>query len=100
MLFELLTTPDFIEGKYYRTEVEYFLKAASPYNAAALYGHMIKNSSLNFKIFDYTRKFGFKSEHLGSIYLGFCNVDKITDTNYLKELKLLTNMNELIVIFV
>lgn len=100
LLFELLTTPDFIEGKYYRTEVEYFLKAASPYNAAALYGHMIKNSSLNFKIFDYTRKFGFKSEHLGSIYLGFCNVDKITDTNYLKELELLTNMNELIVIFV
>lgn len=102
LLFELLTTPDFIEGKYYRQEIEVFTKALTKGNAIAVFKHIDNGAYYKDSEFFnyYFNKFGFDFSLEYLTFGSYASLDKYSHPNYLKDLELLATMNEKIVIFV
>lgn len=102
LLFELLTTPDFIEGKYYRQEIEVFTKALTKGNAIAVFKHIDNGAYYKDSEFFnyYFNKFGFDFSLEYLTFGSYASLDKYSHPNYLKDLELLAAMNEKIVIFV
>lgn len=97
-LYFIMTDPNFVNGKYYRKEVEALLSAKSKVTAIALYYYMVNPSEKYLNDTDFLRNYKFDMNNI--YYISDINsIAGINDTYYLKNLIRINEIDDELVMY-